>query len=164
MHAAWNVILKTSGDPLLTSGRAMIAGTAVGLPLAVIAWFATGSPAIPADAFFLGVVSGLIEVVYLVLLSGAYRRGDLSVVYPIARGTAPLLAIVAGVVLLGERLGVVAWAGVACLVAGLLIVQRPWRFLRRGAAIEAAVPWALACGFSIAAYSTVDRVGSRLVA
>jgi drug/metabolite transporter (DMT)-like permease len=164
MHAAWNVILKRAGDPLITSGRAMIAGTLAFAPIVVVAWFVAARPAIPPEALFLGVVSGLIEVVYLILLSGAYRRGDLSVVYPLARGTGPLLAIVAGLVLLGERLGVVGSVGVALLVAGLLIVQRPWRFLlgRHGRRIEAAVPWAIACGLSIAAYSTVDRVGARL--
>lgn len=163
MHAAWNVILKRAGDPLITSGRAMIAGTLAFAPLAAVAWWLTGRPVIPADALLLGLVSGLIECVYLVLLSGAYRRGDLSVVYPVARGTGPLLAIAAGVVLLGERLGVVASLGVAALVAGLLLVQRPWRFLRRGhRRLEAAVPWAVACGVAIASYSTVDRVGARL--
>jgi drug/metabolite transporter (DMT)-like permease len=163
MHAAWNIVLKRSGDPLITSGRAMIAGTLVAAPFALVAWLQAGQPGIPGEALALGVVSGLIEVVYLVLLAGAYRRGDLSVVYPLARGTAPLLSIAAGVGLLGERLGPLGSAGVGLLVAGLLIVQRPWRFLRAGPAIEAAAPWALACGLSIAAYSTVDRVGSRLV-
>jgi len=163
MHAAWNVILKRAGDPLITSGRAMIAGSLAFAPLAAIAWWLAGRPAIPAEALALGVISGLIECVYLVLLSGAYRRGDLSVVYPVARGTGPLHAILAGVLLLGERLGLIAAVGVAALVAGLLIVQRPWRFLRGGGRrVEGAVPWAFACGISIASYSTVDRVGARL--
>jgi drug/metabolite transporter (DMT)-like permease len=163
MHATWNVALKTSGDPLITSGRAMIAGTLVAAPFAVVAWFLDGRPTIPGDALILGVVSGLLEVIYLVLLAGAYRRGELSVVYPLARGTGPLLSILAGVTLLGERLGLLGTLGVAALVAGLLVVQRPWRFLRGGPRVEAAVPWALACGISIAAYSTVDRVGARLI-
>jgi drug/metabolite transporter (DMT)-like permease len=164
MHAAWNVLLKSSGDPLITSGRAMIAGTAVGAPFAIAAWFAFGQPGVPPEALLLGVLSGAIEVVYLILLSGAYRRGDLSVVYPVARGTAPLLAIAAGVGLLGERLGPIGALGVACLVGGLLVVQRPWRFLRGGPKVESAVRWAFACGVAIASYSTVDRVGSRIVA
>ena len=164
MHAAWNVLLKTSGDPLLTSVRAMIAATSIGFPLAVIGWFATGRPGIPPEAWLLGIVSGLLEIVYFILLAGAYRRGELSVVYPIARGTAPLLAVIAGVVILGERLGPVGTVGVICLLAGLLLIQRPWRFLRGGPMVEAAVPFAIACGFSIAAYSTVDSVGARTVA
>ena len=64
-------------------------------------WFAAGRPC-RSRAIALGVVSGVIEAGYFVLLSAAYRRGDLSVVYPIARGTAPLLAVAIGVGLLGR--------------------------------------------------------------
>jgi len=164
LHAAWNVLLKTSGDPLLTGGRAMLAGTAAAAPLAVVAWFATGQPSIPPEALALGLLSGCIEVVYMVALAGAYRRGGLSVVYPIARGTAPLLTVTAGVVILGERLGVAGTIGVAALLVGIIAAQQPWRVLRGARAREAAVPWALATGAIIATYSTVDRVGARLVA
>ena len=53
----------------------------------------------------LGVASGFVEAAYFILLSAAYRRGDLSVVYPVARGTAPLLAVLIGVVVLGRAAG-----------------------------------------------------------
>lgn len=162
LHATWNVMLKTSGDPLRMGNRAMIAGTLIGLPFAIGGWFAIGRPAIPPEAWALGIASGVVEVAYLVLLTGAYRRGDLSVVYPIARGTAPLLTVLSGLLLLGERLSPVAAAGLALLIAGLIVVQRPWRFLQ-GRRLEAAVPWAFACGVSIATYSTIDRVGVRLI-
>jgi drug/metabolite transporter (DMT)-like permease len=164
MHAAWNVLLKTSGDPLLTSGRAMVAGTVVAAPFAVLAWLASGRPGIPPEALALGILSGVIEVVYMVTLAGAYRRGGLSVVYPIARGTAPLLTVVAGTVLLGEQLGTVGTVGVGLLLLGIIAAQRPWALLRGRRGAEAAVPWALATGVIIATYSTVDRVGARMVA
>jgi drug/metabolite transporter (DMT)-like permease len=166
IHATWNVIIKTSGDPLRTSGRAMAAGVAVALPFAVVAYLAIGSPGIPPQALGLAVVSGLIEVAYFVLLSAAYRRGDLSVVYPIARGTAPLFAVAAGVLILGERLSPLGALGVAALVAGILVIQRPWRALRTrsGGSVDRAVLFALATGLSIASYSAVDSVGVKLVA
>jgi drug/metabolite transporter (DMT)-like permease len=72
-----------------------------------------------------------------------------------------------GVLLLGERLAPVGIAGVAALLTGFAVLQRPWRaFRRRGTAggIDPAVAFALATGVTIAAYSAVDRVGSRLVA
>lgn len=163
LHATWNIMLKTSGDPLRTGNRAMIAGTLIGLPFAIGGWFAIGQPPIPAQAWALGVLSGLVEVGYLVLLTAAYRRGDLSVVYPIARGTAPLLTVLSGVVLINERLSPVAAVGLALLIAGLVVVQRPWRLLRGSRRLEAAAPWAFACGISIATYSTIDRVGVRIV-
>jgi drug/metabolite transporter (DMT)-like permease len=156
-------MLKTSGDPLRTGSRAMVAGTLIGLPFAILGWFLVGQPPIPPEVWVLGIASGIVEVVYLVLLAGAYRRGDLSVVYPIARGTAPLLTVLSGVVLLGERLSTAGYVGLGFLIAGLLVVQRPWRVLRGGRRLEAAVPWAFACGISIATYSTIDRVGVRLI-
>lgn len=166
IHAAWNVILKTSGDPLRTSGRAMVAGVAVGLPFAVVAYVAVGSPSVPPEAIVLAVASGLVEVAYFVLLSAAYRRGDLSVVYPIARGTAPLFAVLAGVFILGERLSPLGALGVLALAAGILVIQRPWRALRAGSArgVDRAVLFALATGVSIATYSAIDSVGVGLVA
>jgi len=167
IHATWNVIIKTSGDPLRTSGRAMAAGVAVALPFAIVAYLAIGSPGIPPQAFGLAVVSGLIEVAYFVLLSAAYRRGDLSVVYPIARGTAPLFAVAAGVLILGERLSPLGALGVAALAGGILVIQRPWRAVRErgaGGRVDRAVLFALATGLSIAAYSAVDSVGVKLVA
>ncbi len=166
IHATWNVIIKTSGDPLKTSGRAMVAGVAVGLPFAIATYAAIGAPPIPPAAIGLAVVSGLVETAYFVLLSAAYRRGDLSVVYPIARGTAPLFAVAAGVVILGERLGPLGALGVAGLAGGVLVIQRPWRAMRSvrdGGRVDRAVLFALATGLSIATYSAIDRVGVRLV-
>ena len=70
------------------------------------------------DGIALGIASGAIEAGYFVLLAAAYRRGDLSVVYPLARGTAPLIAVAIGVLILGERLGVAGSIGVVALLAG----------------------------------------------
>lgn len=167
IHATWNVILKTSGDPLKTSGRANVGGVAILLPFTVVAYLAIGAPAVPPAAVGLALVSGLLEMVYFVLLSAAYRRGDLSVVYPIARGTAPLLAVAVGVLILGDHLGPIGVVGIGGLVAGILVIQRPWRALtarRNGAGVDRAVLFALATGVSIAAYSAVDSVGVKLVA
>jgi uncharacterized membrane protein len=110
----------------------------------------------------LGVVSGVVEAVYFVLLSAAYRRGDLSVVYPIARGTAPLLAVVIGVGIFGERLGIAGSIGVAFLLVGFLILQRPWRAVR-GHGLDPSVAFAFATGIAIATYSAIDRAGTRLI-
>jgi uncharacterized membrane protein len=110
-----------------------------------------------------------VEAAYFILLSAAYRRGDLSVVYPVARGTAPLLAVVIGVLLLGERLGVAGSIGVLMLLAGFLVLQRPWRAIAvarsgggaRKAAADSAILFALATGVMIATYTAIDRVGTR---
>jgi drug/metabolite transporter (DMT)-like permease len=163
LHVVWNVLLKTAGEPLRTAAVGVAAASIVLLPVAVVAWLVNGRPAIPVQAVVLGAASGAIETLYFVLLAAAYRRGDLSIVYPTARGTAPLIAVVIGVVVLGERLGPVGFAGVALLLAGILILQRPWRGLRAGAdpRERAATLFALGTGVCIAAYSAVDRVGVR---
>ena len=74
---------------------------------------------LPVEGIVLGVASGFVEAAYFILLSAAYRRGDLSVVYPLARGTAPLLAVAIGVGVLGERLGVAGSVGVVMLLVGV---------------------------------------------
>jgi uncharacterized membrane protein len=163
LHVTWNVVIKTAGDPLRASTVAMIASALVLVPAAGVGWLAIGRPSVPPEAFGLGILSGVLEALYFALLSAAYRRGDLSLVYPIARGTAPLLAVAAGVLILGERLGALGAVGVVLLLVGLVALQRPWRLLRPAAerGDSGAAVFAVLTGVSIAAYSAVDRVGAR---
>ena len=164
LHAGWNVLLKTSGDPLRTAVRLQAIGTLVLVPIACAAWLVGGRFAIDPRGVAIAIGSGVLEAAYFVFLSAAYRRGDLSLVYPIARGSAPLLAVLVGVGLLNERLGPGATLGVACLLAGILAVARPWRALREaGREHRGAIGFALATGVTIAAYSAVDRVGVRII-
>jgi uncharacterized membrane protein len=173
LHVAWNVRLKTAGDPLRTATIGMLAASVGIVPAGIAVWWASGAHPLPVEGVVLGVTSGVIEAVYFVFLAAAYRRGDLSVVYPLARGTAPLLAVVVGVGLLGERLGLAGTVGVVALLAGFVWLQRPWRALaaarNRGAddgrprAIDTSILFALATGVTIATYSAIDRVGTRLI-
>jgi uncharacterized membrane protein len=179
LHVAWNVRLKTAGDPLRAATIGMLAASIGIVPAGIVAWWMDGAPPLPVEGVALGIASGIVEAVYFVFLAAAYRRGDLSVVYPIARGTAPLIAVAVGVTLLGERLGVGGSVGVVALLAGFLWLQRPWRALAmardrtrgRGDAVAtaaargagSAVPFALATGVTIATYSAIDRVGTRLI-
>ena len=165
LHAGWNVLLKTSGDPLRTAVRLQAIGTAVLVPVAVVAWLLNGRPPLEPAGIGLAFGSGILEAVYFLCLSAAYSRGGLSLVYTIARGTAPLLAIAIGVLILGETLGLEASIGVGCLVAGILVVARPWRALQAaGRQHRGAIGFAFATGASIATYSAVDRLGVRLLA
>jgi uncharacterized membrane protein len=162
LHVWWNVRLKRAGDPLRTATIGMLAATAAIVPIGAITWWATGMPSLPPEGIALGVMSGTVEAGYFVLLTAAYRRGDLSVVYPIARGTAPLLAVGIGVGLFGERLGVAGSLGVVALVVGFLALQQPWRALR-GHGLDPSVAFALATGATIATYTALDRMGTRLI-
>lgn len=155
LHGTWNVLVKVSGDPMRTFQRATAAGVALMTPPVLVSWLVTGRPGIAYGAVGLAAISAALEVTYLFLLSAAYRRGELSVVYPIARGSAPLLAVLAGLGILGERLATPQLVGVALLLIGILAVTLPQ------ASGRATVP-ALLTGVAIAAYTSVDRVGVRL--
>jgi drug/metabolite transporter (DMT)-like permease len=162
LHAGWNVLLKTSGDTLSTAVRLQAIGSAVLVPIGVVAWIAIGTPPVAGIAVALAVVSGCLEAAYFVLLASAYRRGPLSLVYPLARGSAPLIAVAVGLLLLQERLAPLAFVGVGCLLVGMLLVSRPWQAFRAsGATHRGAIGFALATGASIAGYSAVDRLGVR---
>jgi drug/metabolite transporter (DMT)-like permease len=162
LHVTWNVLLKTAGDPLRAAAVGMATAAAVICPAALIGWLVIGRPTVPIEALVLAALSGLLEAVYFSFLAAAYRRGDLSMVYPLARGSAPLLAVAIGVIVLNERLGQVGYLGVATLLAGLLILQRPWQYLQAsGRDSGGAAGFALLTGVSIASYSAVDRVGVR---
>jgi len=154
-HATWNALLKASENPLSLATRAMTWGTVLSLPPVAVAWLVTGRPGLPLAVWLLAIASGALELIYFITLSTAYGRGELSVVYPIARGTAPLLAVLVGVILLGERLHATAVLGVIALLGGIWAVRRP---TNAGSAL-----WpALMTGVLIAAYTSLDRVGVRL--
>lgn len=163
LHVAWNVRLKTAGDPLRAATVGLLAASIGIVPAGVAAWWLAGRPSLPPEGLALGIISGVLEAVYFILLSAAYRRGDLSVVYPIARGTAPLLAVVIGVGLFGEQLGLAGSLGVAALLVGFLLLQQPWRAFRGHRAFDPSIAFALATGVTIATYTAVDRAGTRLI-
>lgn len=179
LHVAWNALLKTSGDTLRTAERAMVVGVAVFAVPVLLGWWVVGRPGLGLGTVALATVSGLLEAAYFICLAEAYRRGDLSVVYPIARGTAPVLSVALGVTVLGERLAPTGIVGVASLLAGILLVQRPWRVIgavrayrarshatpgspnTSAASLVGAAEFAMLTGVMIAGYSAVDSVGAR---
>lgn len=153
-HAAWNLLLKSSGDPLRLSARAATWSALLATPVAAVAWLASDRPSLPPAAWALAALSGLVELGYFLLLSAAYRAGDVSTVYPVARGTAPLLAVVAAVALLGQRLEPGEALGVGLVLAGIWLARPP-----RGRSRSLVL--ALATGVAIATYTTIDQVGVR---
>ncbi|HET7420719.1 MAG TPA: DMT family transporter [Candidatus Dormibacteraeota bacterium] len=157
LHGTWNVLVKVSGDPLSTFRRATLMSAVVATVALVPEWLIFGRPHVPGAALGVCLVSSVLETTYLVLLSTAYRRGELSAVYPIARGSAPLLAVAAGLFVLGERLSTPQLAGVGLLLVGILAVT----ISQAGG--KATLP-ALLTGVAIASYTSIDRIGVRLTA
>ena len=154
-HGTWNVLVKVSGDPITTFRRATAMAALVATLSLIPCWLIFGRPVLTEGAVLLCLVSSLLETAYLFLLSTAYRRGELSAVYPIARGSAPLLSVLVGLLILGERLAPEQLLGVGLLLIGILSVAVSQA---RG---RATLP-ALMTGVAIAAYSSVDRLGVRM--
>lgn len=148
-------MLKAAENPLALAARAVTFGAAVSLPPIAALWLWQGRPGLATTGWLLVTLSAGLELLYFITLSAAYRRGELSVVYPVARGTAPLLAVSVSLLILGERVHPAALLGIACLLAGIWAVRRPAKHS------PALLP-AIATGVVIAAYSSVDRLGVRL--
>ena len=140
---------------MATFRRATMAAALIVTPPTAVVWVLAGRPGISAAAAGWCALSVTFELAYIWLLSSAYRHGELSAVYPIARGSAPLLAVGAGLGLLNEKLSGAQLIGVALLLLGILAVTLSQSSGR------ATVP-ALLTGVAIAAYTAVDRVGVRL--
>lgn len=149
IHAGWNFFVKTSTD----QDNALWGQFLVGGGLGAVALSVTGLPPVAALPWL--VASALIHVGYVVALSSAYRGGDFSLVYPLARGGSALLAAAGGVLLLGDVLQPDAWGAIAMAVAGLGML------VGRGARRQE-FEWAVVTAFTIAAYTLVDSHGSRL--
>lgn len=152
-HAGWNLVAKRvpEGGPSFVWLTAAV-GAVVQLPLAV--WAVVAAGGMPAVWWVALAVSGTVHLAYFVLLQRGYAVGDLSVVYPLARGTGPMLSVVAAVWLLHERPGVAALAGAAAVVAGVLVIGGIGSGSRHGWA--GGIGYGLATGAMIAAYTLWD--------
>ena len=154
-HAGWNALLKLDLEPIVATAVVAVASGLVAVPFAVLA----GLPNAPAWPYL--VASVVIHIGYYAALAEAYRGGDLGHVYPIARGSAPLLTAVLASLLIGERLGGHGWAGVLLLTVGILLLAV--RGGRLGERFNArAVGFALLTALTITAYTLVDGIGARL--
>jgi drug/metabolite transporter (DMT)-like permease len=156
IHASWNFLLKKSGGGTGLITVASIVSLALYAPLAgIAAWLAAYQFTPLHLVLMLG--SGMIHTVYFLLLDRAYRSGgDLSIVYPLARSTGPLLTIVVAIALLGERPSAVAIGGAVLIGASaLLLAGNPLKWHRSEG--RHAVGFALLTGCTIAAYTIWDK-------
>jgi drug/metabolite transporter (DMT)-like permease len=157
VHASWNFLLKRSGGGTGLITAASILSLALYAPLVLaVTWFQGYDFKLVHLALMLG--SGAVHTGYFLLLDRAYRSGgDLSIVYPLARATGPLLTIVVAVLLLGERPGPTAIGGALLIGASaLLLTGNPFAWHRSEA--RHAVGFALLTGCTIAVYTIWDKV------
>lgn len=161
VHASWNYLLKKSGGGMGLVTAASSLSLLVWAPFAVGALWWQGYRFEPMHAA-LAFGSGMIHTAYFLLLDRAYRSGgDLSIVYPLARATGPLLTILVAILALGERPGTLALAGAVLIgVSALVLTGNPFAGKRRDA--RGAVAFALATGCMIATYTVWDKASVAL--
>ena len=149
LHALWNLILGRERDPEAATAIALIVSVTVFAPVAVLRWDAV------SDVWPYIVVTSCLQLLYFGLLATAYRHADVSVVYPIARGLAPVLILVVGATLLGTGVGAAQTVGVCLVGLGILLV----RGLGSGASRATGAAYGVAVAACIAAYTLVDKDG-----
>jgi drug/metabolite transporter (DMT)-like permease len=156
LHALANALMKNSRVKLAFVWWMLGVSCVLGIPL----WFFI--PEVEPLAWTLLLISGVLEVIYFFTLTRAYSTGELSVVYPIARGSAPLFLLIWAVLFLKERPTPTGMAGIVAVAAGLYLINlrgiRDWN--RPLHAFRSAAPrWALLTGLLISAYTAVDKIG-----
>ena len=147
LHAVWNLLLRGTRDVESATAVSVVAFVVVLAPFAAATWDVE-----PAAWKYI-VPSGALELAYVALLATAYRRFELSVVYPIARGLAPVATLLFAVVIVGAEPSAGEVAGVAVVAAGVLLV--------RGARGSRGAALGLAIAAAIGGYTLIDRYGIR---
>jgi drug/metabolite transporter (DMT)-like permease len=158
-HSLWNLMLKHEARRAEASLGALLVGAAACSPVLLV-----HSPLeIPAAGWLAIAASGVLETAYVLALTTAYGAGDLSLVYPVARGSAPVFVVPLAVLLLGERLSAQGAAGVGLVVLGVFALHAGPGTFAGSRASRRALGWALVTGVCIAGYSLVNKIGVSLV-
>ncbi len=164
-HASWNYLAKKSKKKMAFIWWFLLIAAIGYLPMFLYFWPRhTVSPA----GWACIVATGILHAMYFWFMGGAYERGDLSLVYPLARGSGPLFVPVLAITFLQERLSLAGIVGISLVIVGVYFIHlksfsvvsfiEPFRALRGSASV-----WALCTGGTIAGYSLVDKVGVGLV-
>jgi drug/metabolite transporter (DMT)-like permease len=151
LHASWNAVIKRATDTL--RGSVVVAIMASGLAAAGLPFVEAPAPA----SWPFAATSVALQGLYWVGVAESYRIGDMSRVYPLMRGTAPLIVASLSITLFGDPLSPIAWAGVLTVSAGLLALSLAGPGRGEGRALATA----LATAVVIAGYTIVDGIGVR---
>jgi drug/metabolite transporter (DMT)-like permease len=150
VHAGWNLLLSRARDSEQATATAAAVGALAFAPVAALTWN-VGAAAIPWAA-----ASAALELVYLMLLARAYQEGELSLVYPVARGSAPVMVLVFTIVVLGASPAAAAIAGIVLVGAGVVLVRGTSR-----ASDPRHFRLSLAIAVAIASYTLIDKQGLK---
>jgi len=165
-HAIWNLLARRAEEKLAFLWWSALVSSVLFMPLG--GWLLLTGPPISPLGWAVVALSACLEALYFWTLAQAYRYGDLSLVYPIARGTAPILVPILAVLFLGERLSPLATAGIGLVALGTVVVHTQrlgWPTLGSVTAVlgQRGTRYALLTGLVIATYSALDKYGVSLV-
>lgn len=159
LHATWNLFAKRAAGGLAFVTLVGIVNVVLYAPF-VVAYWIWRHPILPPAALLWIAGSGLLKTGYALFLQRSYKTGDFSLIYPLARGTGPLLSTFAAVWLLGERPTPAAMAGGLIIVGSIFFLAGGPMLLKRSAGhTRIAIAYGIATGVFIAAYTVWDRRG-----
>jgi len=165
-HASWNLLAKRAVDCKHFNWYYSVGSVVLYMPLAVIA-IRDFAPHASIAAVALLIATSVLHMLYSASLMRGYRASDLSIVYPVARGTGPLLSFVGAIVILGEHPTWIAALGALAVVAGVFIIaggRRLWRELREPTSnVLPGLRWGATTGFLIAAYTLNDGYAVKVL-
>ena len=158
VHASWNLILKGSEERLLVGAWSLLVGGVLFLPVLL------SSLPVPATVWPYVGTSAAVFVLYYWALAAAYGKGDFSLVYPVARGTAPAMIALWAFFFLGERPSLQGILGIAVILGGLVVLGGApfWADRARWRDHTGGLGLAFLIAFLISAYSVIDGAGVRL--
>jgi uncharacterized membrane protein len=151
LHATWNALLRSSRDRLWSVTIMSFATTLAVVPFALLLPLP-----LRQSWTYLG-LSAVLQVAYIILLAQAYRSGELAQVYPVVRGSVPLLVTIGGFVLAGQRVGPAGLLGIALICLGIVSLA-----LGRMRAEAKTLALGLLTALLVASYVTADGIGVRL--
>jgi drug/metabolite transporter (DMT)-like permease len=159
LHATWNLCAKRAGGGLPFVQLVGLVSAALYVPAVAVYWIGW-HPRLSTAAVAWIVGSGVLKTGYALFLQRSYRAGDFSLIYPLARGTGPLLSTFAAIVFLGERPSLLALGGGFVVVASIFFLADGQKLLRQDQAhLRAAIGYGVMSGVFIAAYTIWDRRG-----
>ena len=156
-HATWNLFAKRAGGGVPFLWLALGLAIPLYAPIAIAVLVLTGAHVGALEILWMSVNAAL-NVAYFIFLQRGYRAGDLSIVYPLARGTGPVLATLAAILIFGERPTALAIGGAVSIALGVVVLTGDPRKLRQRG-VGAAVGYAFLTGVTIAAYTLWDKRG-----
>jgi drug/metabolite transporter (DMT)-like permease len=156
LHTGWNLILKQTSEKTIVTWWALVVSALVTLPV-----LAFSSISLAASWPYI-LASAVLETIYYTVLVQAYRNGDFSLVYPIARGAAPALIAIWAILFLGERPTTTGLIGLVLVIAGLVVVGGSSLFSRRSPSPNrTSILLALLVALVISLYSVVDSAAVK---